>query len=161
MSIKEARYDVITVSDELKEYALDRLILEVEASFDCDQYDPGRGYEKSCSEMGSLPVCRSCQAREKLEGGGMSVAHPLIDPTTHDGYAEYTRRGRMSAEDSTPVYRGGTGGRMIARIFIRSEHAPDWRELYASTYPAHRLSFNAWLEAVILVGIAAIEGAAK
>lgn len=48
---------------------------------------------------------------------------------------------------------------MTPRIFIRSEHAADWRELYARTYPAHRLSFNAWLEAVIRAGIAATDDA--
>ena len=50
---------------------------------------------------------------------------------------------------------------MIPRIFIRSEHAADWRELYAQTYPTHRLSFNAWFEAVILAGIAALKAKAK
>ena len=41
MSIKEARYDVITVSDELKEYALDRLILEVRAEARAATSPPG------------------------------------------------------------------------------------------------------------------------
>ena len=81
MSVEEARKNLQAYADcrdDLDargwEQALDRLILEVEASFDCDQYDPGRGYEKSCSEMGSLPGCRSCQAREKLAADALD--HP-------------------------------------------------------------------------------------
>lgn len=44
------------------------------------------------------------------------------------------------------------------RIITTSIRAPEsqltrWRELYASTYPSHRLSFNLWLVAAIEKGI--------
>ena len=44
--------------------------------------------------------------------------------------------------------------RIIAtNIRTTAEQLDGWRDLYATTYPAHRLSFNAWAIAMLEEGI--------